>query len=171
VTVNAAYLQDCEDEEVARFENFDTQSTFKHTQRLRPHITQDVSAEELSIMDKAVLHARTLTGRKDTDVSWSKRSALMQRAEYSDAITKLDVMKPVVLTAYARGHSAVHGTYDSLAPFLSAILTMHVPLDENRREELVLALYEVNFVLSVMCLFLNTMFHLDLDSAISDAGN
>src|SRR6266496_2501961 len=35
VTINAAYLQDAEDEEVDRFQHFDTQSVFRHANRLR----------------------------------------------------------------------------------------------------------------------------------------
>jgi len=169
VTINAAYLQDAEDEEVERFQHFDTQSTFRHATRLRPHTTIKSTKEDIRKMEEVVDKARLLTGRKDNDPSWSKRTVL-QRAEYSDAITRLDLMGKLVLTSYAYGHSAIHGTFDSLDSFIPINGKMHESSIGESQEALFLALFSVNFTLSVMCYYLNGFFHLELESAITNAG-
>jgi hypothetical protein len=169
VVVNAAYLQNAEDEEIDRFRHFDTQSSYKHAKKLELRVTTQLSAEENKKIEAVADHARSLTGRKDSDPSWSKRT-LMQRAEHTDLITRLNLISLLVLTSYAYGHSAIHGTFDALDPFISSINSNQLLTPANRQEELSVSLSSVNFSLSVMCLFLNSMFHLDLDSAITDAG-
>jgi hypothetical protein len=169
VTINAAYLQHAEDQEIDRFHHFDTQSMFKHSVRLRPHVATTLSSAEFNKIETVVENARLLTGRKDSDPSWSKRS-LSKRAEYSDCITRLNLMTRLVLTAYAYGHSAIHGTFDSLDPFMSALDSPQTFSQEKRQEGLSLALSSVNFVLCTMCFYLNSFFHLDLETAIIDAG-
>jgi hypothetical protein len=169
VTINAAYLQNAEDEEVDRFQHFDTQSVFRHANRLRPHATAKSSPEEQKKIQAVADHARTLTGRKDNDPSWSKRT-LLQRAEFSDGITQLDLMVKLTLTSYAYGHCAIHGTYDALDFFTAAVINdgTKAPLLEERQEMLSLALFSVNFTLSVMCLYLNSFFRLGAEREIVD---
>ena len=171
VTINAAYLQDAEDEEVDRFQHFDTQSAFRLANRLRPHTTTRVNPEEQKKIEAAADNARALTGRKDSDPSWSKRT-LFQRAEYCDGITRLDLMVKLALTSYAYGHCAIHGTFDALESFTSAVVSgeIQVSSDEEREEALFLALFSANFTLSIMCFYVNSLLHLGAESAITDAG-
>lgn len=169
VTINAAYLQDAEDEEIDRFIHFDTQTMFKHSTKLRPHISNQLSVEELRKIEAVAKNARSLTGRRDTDPSWSKRN-LLHRAEYSDGITRSKLMTMLVLTAYAYGHSAVHGTFDSMDDFISALDDSKALIEHEREEKLFLALSSVNFVLCTMCFYLNSFFHLDSEKAIISAG-
>lgn len=169
VTINAAYLQVAEDEEIERFHHFDTQSAFKHAANLRPHVTKVSSAEVLQKMQTAVDKARMITGRKDSDPSWSKRR-LLQRAQYSDNITRVDLMAQLVRTAYAYGHSAVHGTYDALDFFISTLEMAQAPSDETRQEGLFLAISSVNFVLCTACFYMNSRFRLNLESEVIKAG-
>ena len=149
VTINAAYLQSAEDEEVDRFQHFDTQSAFKHAARLRPHATTKLSAVDLKRIEEVAEKARLLTGRKDADASWSKRT-LLQRAEYSDKITRLDIMKLLVLTSYAHGHSAVHGTYDAMDVFISSFNESQMHSQDKREEGLFVAVASVNYSLYIM---------------------
>jgi hypothetical protein len=169
VTVNAAYLQDAEDKEVARFQHFDIQSAFKHATRLRPHTTIKLPVTDLKKIEEVASDARLLTGRKDSDLSWSTRN-LVQRAEYSDGVTHLNMMTLLVLSSYPQGHSAIHGTFAALEIFIESVGTMQVPLGGERKEGLFIALFGVNFTLSVMCFYLNSLFHLDLEKAIIHAG-
>lgn len=169
VTINAAYLQHAEDEEIDRFQHFDTQCMFKHAARLRKHTNRTLGTAELTKIETVVNNARLLTGRKDSDSSWSKRN-VFQRAEYSDGVTRLNLMTQLALTSYAYGHSAVHGTFDAVEVFLSARDNSQAFSDEQREEALFLALSSVNFVLCTMCFYLNSFFHLHLESAIIDAG-
>jgi hypothetical protein len=163
VTINAAYLQNAEDEEIDRFQHFDTQSAFKHANRLRPHTTTKLTAVELRIIEKVADNARLLTGRKDSDPSWSKR-AIMQRAEHSDGISRLNLMALLALTSYPHGHSAIHATFDALEHFISSLHgKMQETLEDKRQEGLFVALSSVNFTLSVMCFYLNSFFHLGLE--------
>jgi hypothetical protein len=94
----------------------------------------------------------------------------LQRAEYSDGITRLNLMTLLVLTAYAYGHSAVHGTFDALDVFISTLDDSEAFSEDNRKEGLFLAVSSVNFVVSTMCFYLNSFFHLDLESVIINAG-
>lgn len=169
VTINAAYLQDAEDEEIDRFQHFDTQSMFKHSVRLLPYVTTRLTDEDRTKIETLVRNARSITGRKDTDLSWSKRN-LSQRAEYSDDITKSKLMFTLLLTAYAYGHSAVHGTFDSLDHFLSAFNNPEALSSDERREPLFLALSSVNFVFYTMCSYLNGVLYLGLEAAIIGVG-
>lgn len=169
VTVNAAYLQDADDKEVTRFQHFDIQSSFKHATRLRPHTTIKLPSADLKKIEEVASDARLLTGRKDSDPSWSTRN-LVQRAEYSDGITHLNIMTRLVLTSYPQGHSAIHGTFAALETFIESVGTMKVLLSDERKEGLFIALFGVNFTVSVMCFYLNSLFHMDLEKAIIHAG-
>lgn len=166
ITINAAYLQVAEDRETDRFQHFDTQAAFRHANRLRPHTTLKVIPDEIAKIDSIASLARAITGRKDSDPSWSERT-LLQRAEHSDIATQLDLMKKLALTSYAYGHSAVHGTFDSLDYFISRTS------DENREmerlETLYIALSGVNFTLYVMCLYLNSLLRLNASQEIERA--
>jgi hypothetical protein len=169
ITINAAYLQDAEDEEIDRFRHFDTQCAFKHATRLRPHASTKLTSEELQRIEAVAQQARRLTGRKDIDTSWSKRT-LLQRAEYSDKNTRLDIMKVLALTSYAQGHSAIHGTFDSLHPFICSVTDSRSLSGENREEDLTVAIAGVNFALSIACLYFNSLMKLDCERAIVAAG-
>ena len=169
VAINAAYLQDADDQEIHRYQHFDTQSLYKHSIRLRPHARVQLSPEEQAKIDEAVAFARVATNRKDSDATWSIRT-VFQRAEYSDQKSKLDLMLQLVLTVYAYGHQAVHGTNRSLQPFYKALSTTYVPLTEERVEDLVIALGSVNFVLYVFGLFVNSLLHLGKEQDLIQAG-
>jgi hypothetical protein len=148
VAVNAAYLQDADDEEIARFQYFDTQSLYKHVGKPRPHISTLLNAEQIQKIDHAVAFARSATNKKDNESSWSSRT-LLQRGEYSDQKTKESLMANLVLTVYAAGHHYVHGSSSSLQPFFKALGTTTVPVTNQRLEELAQSLFGVNFVLHV----------------------
>ena len=79
-------------------------------------------------------------------------------------------MTTLVLTAYAYGHSAVHGTFDSVDDFISALDDGTALAEDRREEKLFLALSSVNFVLSSMCFYLDVLFKLGAQPAIIKAG-
>lgn len=169
IVINSAYLQTAPDEEVTRFVHFDTQSMYKHANQLRPHVTRKLSPEEEAKIETAVAAARSLTGKGDDKPSWSNRQ-LVQRGEYSDKATGLDLMEKLARTAYAYGHSAVHGTYDALEPFVP--VAPHEPSDfvAERQEGASIAMASVNFTLCTLCFYLNSLLRLGLDHEIVKAG-
>jgi hypothetical protein len=169
ITINAAYLQDAEDEEIDRFQHFDTQCAFKHATRLRPYASRTLNAEEQAQIESVVLKARSLTGRKDVDPSWSKRT-LLQRAEFSDNKTKLNLMKLLALTSYAQGNSAVHATYDSLSAFVTAITEPETTELDRRREEMSVAIGSMNYALMTFSLYFNSLMWLKFEHDIIAAG-
>jgi hypothetical protein len=169
LAINAAYLQEAGDEEIERYQHFDTQSLYKHSTKLKTHITVQLSQKDQVKIDEAVAFARTSTNRKDNDPTWSIRT-LFQRAEFIDDRSKLSLMVTLILTVYASGHQAVHATNSSLQPFYSALKTGTVPQTEERLEALSLALAGVNFVLHVFGLFVNSLLHLDLEPDLIQTG-
>lgn len=169
VVINAAYLQEAEEKELSRFEHFDTQSAYRHAERLRPLTGRTLPVSDQHKIDTVVAQARLRTGRKDSDPTWSSRN-VTQRAEYTDKTTKLNLMVPLVRTAYVYGHSAVHGTYDSLAPFIAGMEDAETFSFENRQGELIIAIGSINFVLSTMGFYLNSRFSLGVENHILDAG-
>jgi hypothetical protein len=172
VAVNGAYLQLCEDQEIDRFIHFEAQALYKHAKKLKPLVSRPPSPEVEEIMQKAVDAARKQTGRRDQDISWSIRGALLARAEYFDKSSGLSpLMVALVLTVYAWGHRAIHATYDALSPFIHAIPNEWVAFDDERQEQLAICLLAVSFVLFNFGLFMSRQLKTDVDVQLIAAHN
>jgi len=80
ITINSAYLQVAEDEEVTRYRLFDTQSMWKHAQNLQPQLTTPNLPPRVQELEQIVTETREQTGREDKAATWSIRP-LRARAE------------------------------------------------------------------------------------------
>ena len=168
VVVNAAYLQYAEDIEIDRYLQFDKEFISRQKEFLQlhsgtrpvPSIVQKLKANALRVSMKIM--------PKDDDPRWSAQS-IAQRAEYADKVSESPIMALLVKTLHARGHSASHGTFQSMTPFISALETMVVAETNDRFDELTEALFGVNLSLMTLCLYLNNFLNLALDEAIHHA--
>ncbi len=160
VAINAAYLQFAGDEELQRFQHFDTQSLYKHSERLRPITSRELSAEQEADLQGIVAEARRITQLSDKAQSWSRTHAgLIARAECVESHMPDSMMPGLVLTAHNLAHRAVHGTGDTLSPFYNALGNGEVPLTPERLEDLQKALSLVVFCLEAYALFCDRFLH------------
>lgn len=166
VTVNAAYFQVAADKEVDRFLQFHPESRFQHLGLLEQPRADGFARRLLRRMGDA-LH---VSQAAQADPAWSTRS-LMDRARFADEHSHVPVMVPLVVRCYSRGQAAVHGTVASLETFIASVQTMEAPRVDDRMAELTEALFGVNLCLLTLCIYLNAIFHLNLDKAIDEAAN
>jgi len=57
IIVNAAYLQFADDAELDRFHQFDTQSLYRHSERLRPITSRELTVEQEAELQRFVTEA------------------------------------------------------------------------------------------------------------------
>ncbi len=154
VIVNAAYLQFADDAELTRFHQFDAQSLYKHSERLRPITSRKITTGQEAELQKLVAEARSLTQLNDKANSWSRtHPTLISRAEYVDERMLDSSLPALVLTAYNWAHRAVHGTGDAVRPFYGALGSGEVPLSPERLEEIRMTLSVVTFCLETHAFF------------------
>src|SRR5450631_3754865 len=80
VIVNAAFLQFADGEELVRFHHFDTQSLYRHSEKLRPITSGELTVEQEAELQSSVAEARSLTQLTDKAQSWSRtHPALISR--------------------------------------------------------------------------------------------
>jgi hypothetical protein len=172
VVVNAAYLQFADDEEIDRFHNFDTQSLYKLSERLRPITTRELTPEKEAELQRIVSETRMLTQLTDKAPSWSRQNpTLIARAEFVESKIADSFMPGLVLTAYNWGHRAVHGTGDSLRPFYGALGSGEIELSSERLEEISRSLGMVAFCLQVHAFFYNRFLRLNFEEEIIAINN
>ena len=158
VIVNAAYLQFADGAELARFHRFDTQSLYRHSEKLRPITSRELTVEQEEELQRFVAEARGLTQLPDKAQSWS-RTHLISRAECVEKKMAGSFMPALVLTAYSWAHRAVHGTGDAVRPFYGALGSGEVPLSAERLEEVRMALSIVTFCLETYAFFIDRFLH------------
>jgi hypothetical protein len=162
VIVNAAYLQFADPDELIRFHNFDTQTLYKHSEKLRPLTSRELTTEQEAEFQGFAIEARSLTQLKDKATSWSlTHPTLISRADCVDAQMADSFMPTLVLTAYSWAHRAVHGTGDALKPFYRALGSGEVPVSPERLDEIRIALSFVTFCLETHTFFFDRFLHLD----------
>jgi hypothetical protein len=167
VIVNSAYLQFANDEELARFHHFDAQSLYRHSEKLRPITSRELSVEQEADLQRFVAEARSLTQLTDKAQSWSRtHSTLISRAECVEEKIADSFIPALVLTAYNWAHRAVHGTGDALRPFYSALGSGEVPVSAERLEEIRMALSFVSFCLETFAFFFDRFLHQDRQAEI-----
>jgi hypothetical protein len=160
VSVNAAYLQFAEDAELDRFHQFDTQGLYRHSEKLRPITSRELTVEQESELQYFVTEARKVTQLADKAQSWSRtHPTLISRAECVEEKMADSFMSALVLTAYNWAHRAVHGTGDALRPFYGALGGGEVPLTAERLEEVRAALSFVTFCLETFAFFFDRFLH------------
>lgn len=162
VIVNAAFLQFADGEELIRFHHFDTQSLYKHSEKLRPIASRELTVEQEAELQGLVAEARGLTRLTDKALSWSRtHPALISRADCVEGKMPNSFMPALVLTAYGWAHRAVHGTGDAIRPFYRALGSGEVPLSAERLEDVRIALSLVTFCLQTYALFIDRFLHQD----------
>jgi hypothetical protein len=160
VIVNAAYLQFADGAELTRFHQFDAQSLYKHSEKLRPITSRELTAEQEAELQRFVAEAESLTQLTDKSRSWSRtHPALISRAECVEEKMADSFMPALVLTAYNWAHRAVHGTGDAVRPFYGALGSGDVPLSAERLEEIRMTLSFVTFCLETYSFFFDRFLH------------
>jgi hypothetical protein len=167
VIVNAAFLQFADSEELVRFHHFDTQSLYKHSEKLRPLTSRELTVEQEAELQGFVAEARSLTQLADKAQSWSRtHPTLISRADCVEGKMADSFMPALVLTAYSWAHRAVHGTGDAIRPFYGALGSGEAPLSAERLEEIRIALSFVTFCLETYAFFLDRLLHQDRQAEI-----
>ena len=164
VTVNAAYLQYATPTELECFIRF--KPTFRHP---RADTNRRLGGGEPSSGVLSLLYdlVRKKQQPSITEPSWTS-TTLLARAQFTDQMSQIPVMTPLVERCHLRGHAAVHGTMASLQTFVS----MLTPSPNRPSESLVAlgeALFVVNLCLLTLCMYLNAYFGLGMDEAIDQA--
>lgn len=164
VTVNAAYLQVTEANELDRFLRYHPESQWKHLGLLGQTRPRGFAGR----LKRRV--GNILLGGKDSgaEATWSTRS-ILHRAQLADERSAIPVMVPLVSRCYFRGQAAMQGSVGSLETFITSVQRMERPRVDARMASLTEALFGVNLCLLTLCLYLNALFHLNLDDAIDRA--
>jgi hypothetical protein len=158
--INAAFLQFSEDDELKRFQHFDAQSLYKHSKKLQPLTSFELSDEREAELQGAIGKARSVTQLGDNAPSWSKTHPTpIARAEFIETRMADSMMPALVLTTYNWAHRAVHSTGDALRPFYKALGSGEIPSSQERTEELQRALSFVVFCLEIYAFFCDRFLH------------
>ena len=171
VTVNAAYLQNVGHDELQSFLHFQPQAFYQHVAALgdgSPGVAASMFGKLRLLMTGSNLERNPTKLKESGDPTWSQKS-LRERAVAADDAGAIPVMKLLIDRVYPRGHAALHGTMDSLEPFLAALDRTGRTLGPDREAQKVEALFGVNLCLFTLCLYLNENFNLRLDRMIEDA--
>ncbi len=168
ITVNAAYLQASGDKEVERYLRFQPRRVYEQVGMLRSGREGDIAAGVLDKIKSLVVGTGLAKAKENTDPSWTAKS-LLERAQISDKASHIPVMDLMVRRCYPRGHGAVHGTVDSLRPFISEVMPSEEAKPGDRQTAMIDALFSVNLCLFSLCTYLNEFFRLSMDEALQDA--
>jgi hypothetical protein len=107
VIVNATFLQFADSAELVRFHHFDTQSLYRHSEKLRPITSRELTVEQEAELQGFVAEARSLTQLTDKAQSWSRtHPTLISRADCVEGKMADSFMPALVLTAYNWAHRA-----------------------------------------------------------------
>ena len=168
VTVNAAYLQRAGFEEVQRFMQFQPERLYSNAALLGDGRSGGLAAGVLGKLKGLMLQRAAPAHRENGDPTWTGRT-LRERAEIADANSGAPVMKLLMDRVYPKGHAALHGTMDSLEPFIAALDQSGRRGQPDRHAAKVEALFSVNLCLFTLCIYLNQAFRLRMDTMIEDA--
>ncbi len=168
ITVNAAYLQESGDKEVERYLRFQPRAVYEQVGMLRSGRDRDVTSGVLDKIKHLVVGTGLAKGKENSDPSWTAKS-LLERAQFSDKASQIAVMDVLVRRCYPRGHGAVHGTVDSLSPFITAVMPSQESKPGERHTAMIDALFSVNLCLFSLCTYLNHFFNLRMDDALEEA--
>ncbi len=170
VTVNAAYLQSAGYEEFQGFLHFQPQAFYQQVAALGDGSPGGGARllGKLRTLISGPPARNNANLRESADPTWSNKS-LRDRATAADAAGEIPVMKLLVDRVYPRGHAAMHGTMNSLEPFMAALDKTGRTAGPDRDAQKVEALFGVNLCLFTLCLYLNQSFNLRLDRSLEDA--
>jgi hypothetical protein len=114
VVINALYLQEAEDEELASFMSFDSQ---KIAQRLAKDHRAEGASKLAEVEEARLAVLAGLTGRIGTELTWSRRSP-SKRAQFFDNKAPFQALHLIHDTISRVSNFSLHGTFISMAHLL-----------------------------------------------------